>query len=61
MTIFEAYVKNSPRFSELSLIFHISLPRMGCFFVEKRKPKIIFALKNVMEGEIRKILTFVIR
>ena len=31
-----------------SLIFHISLPRLGYFSLKKRKPK-IFRFKNVME------------
>ena len=42
-----------------SLIFHISLPRLG-YFSQKSKPK-IFGFKNVMEGGIRKILTYVQR
>ena len=41
----------------LSLIFHISLPRLGYFSVGKRNPKIF----GFMERGIRKILTFVIR
>ena len=46
----------------LKFNFHISLPKLGSFFVEKRKPK-IFGLKNAMEREIleiRKCLSLVI-
>ena len=43
-----------------SLIFHISLPRSGCFpYKDKRKSK-IFGFKNVMERGIIKNLNFVI-
>ena len=41
-----------------SLIFHIYYPGYT-IFVRKRKPKIFGALERVMEGGIRKILTFV--
>ena len=44
----------------LSLFFSYFTPSVRPFFTEKRKPK-IFGFKNVTEGAIRKILTFVIR
>ena len=51
----------SNKFSKIfwSLTFHISLPRLG-YFSQKSKPK-IFGIKNVVEGGIRKILSFVKR
>ena len=49
-------LSNKCRTIFLSLIFHISLPRLGYFSAGKRKPKIW----GFMERGIRKILTFVI-
>ena len=59
-TILKAFLLlvNCLRLSEVSLIFHISLPRLG-YFSYKGNLK-LSDLKNVMEGDIRKILTFVI-
>ena len=42
--ISEPYLINFPTIFS-SLIFHISLPRIDFFFVEKRKPKIV-GIKN---------------
>ena len=39
-TIFEAYMINSIRFSEVSIIFHILLFSVSYFSYKKRKPKI---------------------
>ena len=50
---------NSLRNYFLNISFSYFTPEVRLFFVEKRKPK-LFGLKNVMEREIRKILTFVI-
>ena len=55
--IFEAYLINSLRFSDVYFSHFTSQVRL--FFVEKRKP-IIFGLKTAMEKEIRKFLTFVV-
>ena len=55
-TIFEAYLINSLRFSDVYFLHFTSQVRL--FFVEKRKPK-IFGLKNAMKREIKKFLTFV--
>ena len=57
-TIFEAYLINSLRFSEV-LVSHFT-SQVRLLFVKKRKTK-IFGFKNATEEEIRKFLTFIIR
>ena len=48
------------RYDFLKLNFHILLPKLDYFFVEKREPK-IFGFRNVMALRIRKCVPFVIR
>ena len=57
-----AYVQFSKLISinSLKFDFHLSLPKLGLLFVEKRKTKIV-GFKNATEEEIRKFLTFIIR
>ena len=60
-----AYVQFSKLISRtlsdfLKFDFHLSLPKLGLLFVEKRKTKIV-GFKNATEEEIRKFLTFIIR
>ena len=45
---------------QVKLNFHISSPRLGYFFLQKRKPK-IFEFENLRVRGVRKILTFVKR
>ena len=55
-TIFETCLKNSLRFCEVKFFIFYSLCKAN--FRVKRKPK-MFGFKNVIEREVRKILTFV--